>query len=263
MKKLSKGRVFALDKYAIRRYVAAVVILIIVATLAIVIPKKITSKKTDEKKTGQKTTEVSTDERFDTERKSPASVYEMNLFLYNFIDTTSKKYSVYFKEDKTSSERVYPTERMYTKMSNLSNSITDTLEENVFCNSTALIEEYENSIETNNGVSNAANTYENTYQGPVLTPMNGVVDGPSGRETYYNLDMSGVISIMNNNGYYYDYWVRSDGCKMFGDYIMCAANLDIRPIGSLVETSLGTGIVCDTGGFAYENPYQLDIATTW
>ena len=50
---------------------------------------------------------------------------------------------------------------------------------------------------------------------------------------------------------------------MFGDYVMVAANLDIRPKGTLVETSLGTGIVCDTGGFANSNMYQLDIATTW
>lgn len=102
-----------------------------------------------------------------------------------------------------------------------------------------------------------------SYNGPVLSAWAGTVQGPSGKETYYNLDMSGVISIMNQNGYYYDYWIRSDGCKMFGDYIMCAANFNIHPRGSLVETSLGTGIVCDTGTFAYGNPYQIDIATTW
>ncbi len=102
-----------------------------------------------------------------------------------------------------------------------------------------------------------------TYSGPVLTAWLGTVQGPSGKETYYNLDMGGVISIMNSMGYSYSYWIREDGCKMFGDYIMCAANLDVHPRGSLVETSLGTAIVCDTGGFAYINPYQVDIATTW
>jgi hypothetical protein len=60
-----------------------------------------------------------------------------------------------------------------------------------------------------------------------------------------------------------EYWIREDGCKMLGDYIMCAANLDVRPRGSLVESSLGTCIVCDTGGFAYSDPYQLDIAVNW
>lgn len=97
-----------------------------------------------------------------------------------------------------------------------------------------------------------------------LTKSKGVVQGPSGKETYYNLPMSGVIKIMSAFGYSQsDYWVREDGCKMLGQYIMVAAHLGIRPRGSLVETSLGTGIVCDTGGFALNNPTQLDIATVW
>lgn len=102
-----------------------------------------------------------------------------------------------------------------------------------------------------------------TWSGSVLTAQSGVNYGPSGRETYYNLNMSGVVQIMRGMGNTDEYWVRSDGCKMLGDYIMCAANLSVHPRGSLVESSLGTCIVCDTGGFAYNNPYQLDIATTW
>lgn len=102
-----------------------------------------------------------------------------------------------------------------------------------------------------------------SWNGSVLTPSAGVNYGPSGKETYYNLNMSGVISIMRGMGYTGEYWVRNDGCKMLGDYIMVAANLSVHPRGSLVETSLGTGIVCDTGGFAAGNPNQLDIATTW
>ena len=101
------------------------------------------------------------------------------------------------------------------------------------------------------------------WDGPVLSAWAGTVMGPSGKETYYNLDMSGVVEIMRGMGNNDAYWVREDGCKMLGNYIMCAANLDVHPRGSLVECSLGTCIVCDTGGFAYENPYQLDIATTW
>lgn len=65
---------------------------------------------------------------------------------------------------------------------------------------------------------------------------------------------------MGNND---EYWVREDGVKMLGDYVMVAAHLGIRPRGSIVETSLGKGIVCDTGGFAHGNPTQLDIATAW
>ena len=105
---------------------------------------------------------------------------------------------------------------------------------------------------------------ENTrWKGPVLTRSRGTIMGPSGKETYYNLDMSGVVSIMRRMGNNDEYWVRDDGVKMLGDYVMVAADLSIRPRGSLVETSLGTGIVCDTGGFTKKNPYQLDIAVSW
>ena len=111
---------------------------------------------------------------------------------------------------------------------------------------------------------NLANQTRSYYwDGPVLSRSAGAVYGPNGKETYYNLDMSGVIATMRRMGYYGEYWVRNDGCKMLGDYIMCAANLGVHPRGSLVECSLGTCIVCDTGGFAAGNPNQLDIATTW
>ena len=99
-----------------------------------------------------------------------------------------------------------------------------------------------------------------------LTPWKGTIEGPSGKETYYNLDMSGVVSIMRSMGFdeeNYPYWVRDDGVKCLGNYVMVAACFDIRPRGSTIQTSLGIGLVCDTGGFAYSNPYQLDIAVNW
>ena len=101
------------------------------------------------------------------------------------------------------------------------------------------------------------------YDGPVLSRSRGTVSGPSGKETYYNLNMSGCISIMNSRGFSEPYWVRSDGVKMYGYYVMCAAGLSIRPKGSIVESSNGLAIVVDTGGFASRNPRQLDIAVTW
>ena len=109
----------------------------------------------------------------------------------------------------------------------------------------------------------AQTTVNTNWNGSVLSPSSGVNYGPSGKETYYNLDMSGVVSIMRGMGNNDSYWVRGDGCKMLGNYIMVAANLGVHPRGSLVETSLGTGIVCDTGGFAAGNANQLDIATSW
>ena len=105
-----------------------------------------------------------------------------------------------------------------------------------------------------------------TYTGPVLTPAKGVVYGPSGKETYYNLPMAGVISIMRGLGYSeaeYPYHVREDGVKMLGPYIMVAANLNIRPRGTIYQTSLGNALVCDTGEFAKDNPMQTDIAVSW
>lgn len=101
------------------------------------------------------------------------------------------------------------------------------------------------------------------YNGPVLSRSRGTITGPSGKETYYNLNMSGCISIMNGRGFHEPYWVRSDGVKMYGYYVMCAAGLSIRPKGSIVESSNGLAIVVDTGGFASRNPRQLDIAVTW
>lgn len=101
------------------------------------------------------------------------------------------------------------------------------------------------------------------WNGPKLTAASGVNYGPSGKETYYNLDMSGVISIMRSIGNQDAYWVRNDGVKMLGDYVMIAADLSLRPRGSHVPTSLGMGVVCDTGFFAYSNSTQIDIAVTW
>lgn len=101
------------------------------------------------------------------------------------------------------------------------------------------------------------------YDGSILTASSGVNYYGSQRETYYNLDMSGCVNIMRSIGNTDEYWVREDGVKMLGSYIMCAANLNVHPRGSLVETSLGTAIVVDTGGFADSDPYQIDIAVTW
>ncbi|MCF0245529.1 MAG: hypothetical protein HUJ55_01760 [Ileibacterium sp.] len=101
------------------------------------------------------------------------------------------------------------------------------------------------------------------WDGPVLSMSAGTIEGPSGKETYYNLPMDGVVENMRQMGNQDEYWVREDGVKMLGEYVMVAANYSIRPKGSKIETSLGTGIVVDTGGFAAYNPTQLDIAVEW
>ena len=105
-----------------------------------------------------------------------------------------------------------------------------------------------------------------TWDGPVLTKEKGGNMGPAGRETYYNLNMNGCIATMRRLGYSeeeYPYWVRDDGAKMFGRYVMIAANWKIRPLGTVIETSLGWSIVVDTGDFVEEYPYGVDIAVDW
>lgn len=104
------------------------------------------------------------------------------------------------------------------------------------------------------------------WDGAVLTKSKGCITGPSGRETYYNLPMGVCIKHMRQRGYTlraYPYWIREDGAKMLGPYVMIAANWSIRPLGSIVETSLGWGIVVDTGTFVETYPEGIDIAVDW
>lgn len=101
------------------------------------------------------------------------------------------------------------------------------------------------------------------WNGPKLTKSKGVNYGPTGKETYYNLNMSGVVRIMRRMGYdeaNYPYWVRADGVRMLGKYVMSAANFGHFPRGSLVPSSLGMTLVCDTGHLEWN---QLDIAVSW
>lgn len=119
---------------------------------------------------------------------------------------------------------------------------------------------------THKQITTSKTTTKSAWSGDVLSKSKGVVHGPSGRETYYNLNMNGVIRAMRNMGYTetdYPYWVREDGVKMLGKYVMVAANYEIRPKGTIIESSLGEAIVCDTGGFVKNNPTQIDIAVTW
>lgn len=97
----------------------------------------------------------------------------------------------------------------------------------------------------------------------VLNPASGVNYFNGVKETYYNLPMDLVVTYAKNAGAEGEYWVREDGCKMLGDYIMVAAAYNVRPYLSTGECSLGKYIVVDTGGFALTNPNQIDIAVNW
>ena len=105
-----------------------------------------------------------------------------------------------------------------------------------------------------------------TWKGAKTTKQNGGVMGPSGRETYYNLNMKNCVANMRKRGYdekNYPVWEREDGAKMFGHYVMIAANWKIRPLGTIVETSIGWGIVVDTGEFVKDYPRGIDLAVNW
>ena len=116
------------------------------------------------------------------------------------------------------------------------------------------------STAADSAAAQTASEKTSSWDGSVLTRAGGVNQGPSGKETYYNLNMSGVVDIMRNMGNTDQYWVRDDGVKMLGDYVMVAADLETHPRGSIVESSLGEAIVVDTGALEKE---QLDIAVAW
>ena len=102
-----------------------------------------------------------------------------------------------------------------------------------------------------------------TWTGSVLTRAGGVNYGPSGKETYYNLPMGGVVRTMRNLGYdevRYPYWTREDGMRMIGGFIMAAADLRHYPRGSVVESSRGWTLICDTGYLGWDH---LDLACNW
>lgn len=97
-----------------------------------------------------------------------------------------------------------------------------------------------------------------------LTPSKGVNfftdgQGVTHRETFYDLNMSGVMKFCGGT-----YSVRSDGVKVDQNgYILIAADLSRYPRCSVVQTSLGLAKVYDTGAFISVYPDGYDIATDW
>lgn len=107
---------------------------------------------------------------------------------------------------------------------------------------------------------------EEEWTGPKLTKSAGRIQGPEAEETYYNLPMGRCVEIMRGLGYTvedYPYWVNSEtGCKMLGEYVMVGANTYQIPKGTIVNTSLGKGIVADHC-VAAQSKNLYDIAVTW
>lgn len=96
----------------------------------------------------------------------------------------------------------------------------------------------------------------------VLTAKAGRIVFNNHYETWYNLRMNRVVE--RADAYYglHDvYAVRDDGVKTYNGFVIVAADWNIYPFGSVVETSVGTGIVLDT--HTAKNRETIDIATSW
>lgn len=106
---------------------------------------------------------------------------------------------------------------------------------------------------------------EETPKAAVLNRRDGVNYFNGQKETYYNLKMGGVIRLLDETGIKHgEYWTREDGVKMLGDYIMLATDTRRWPKGTILETSLGTGLVVDhcSGSESYPGLW-IDVAVTW
>lgn len=101
----------------------------------------------------------------------------------------------------------------------------------------------------------------------ILTLLTAVLTAEAGRvaygdhvETWYNLNMSRVVARSDEAiGVTDQYWVRNDGVKMYGPWVIVAAHPS-KVRYSRVETSLGEGIILDTHE---TSPEVYDIAVTW
>jgi len=95
-----------------------------------------------------------------------------------------------------------------------------------------------------------------------LTAKLGTIQFNGHRETWYNLDMSRITRQTDEAvGMTGMYNVREDGVKCYGPFVIVAADLNLHPRYTFVETSLGTGVVLDTHTAADRE--TVDIATAW
>ena len=99
-----------------------------------------------------------------------------------------------------------------------------------------------------------------TLAAVVLTAKMGTIQYNGHRETWYNLKMDKVVSRAQNMGIPAEYWVRDDGVKMFGPWVIVAGHPSVTRY-TRIQTSLGEGIVLDYHTAGDKNLY--DIATDW
>ena len=95
----------------------------------------------------------------------------------------------------------------------------------------------------------------------ILTASLGRVIYNGHTETWYNLPMNKVVDRTDQALGTSDlYWVRDDGVKMYGPWVICAAHPSVVRY-SRIQTSLGEGIILDT--HTAGNMDLIDIAVNW
>lgn len=94
----------------------------------------------------------------------------------------------------------------------------------------------------------------------VLTARAGRITFNGHTETWYNRPMNRVVQRAQDVGIPAEYWERSDGVKMFGPWVIVAADLSVTRY-TRIQTSLGEGIVLDNHTTGDPNLY--DIAVNW
>jgi len=94
----------------------------------------------------------------------------------------------------------------------------------------------------------------------ILTAGLGKIEYQGHTETWYNLPINNVVRRAQNMGIPCEYWVRDDGVKCFGPWVIVAAHPS-KVRYSMVQTSLGEGIILDV----HEKPDEdlIDIAVAW
>lgn len=97
----------------------------------------------------------------------------------------------------------------------------------------------------------------------VLTAVKGVNNFMGHTESWYNLKMTKVVQRADE---YYGlsnaYAIREDGVKTYNGFAICAGNFEVHPYGSVIDTSLGTGLILDHTGKGTDKTL-IDIATNW
>ena len=96
----------------------------------------------------------------------------------------------------------------------------------------------------------------------VLTARLGTIQYGNHKETWYNLRMNKVVERADAfYGLHDVYAVREDGVKTYNGFVIVATDWSVYPFGSVVETSLGTGIVLDH--HTAKDKTLVDVATAW